>query len=195
MLKRIAAKKEKRKRFWMGFILVFLMIFSGAGILIGSQSSSSDWEYNGFKFKQLENYYTTEFDGEETIFYFLPQTLLTINTSGNIKEKISEPMFYLSFDPESGVQNLLYIDLIRHDFEQNLNTIVESAITKESDTYALPIMTCDNASAYVPVIYFNVANETSIVEENNCVILSGQGVQFLQLRDLLLYIKYGVIDG
>ncbi|MFC2134740.1 hypothetical protein ACFLTH_09000 [Bacteroidota bacterium] len=194
MLKRIADRKERKKRFWMGFLLVFLMIFSGAGILIGSRSDSSDWEYNGFKFRQIENYYIGEFDQKEVIFNFLPHTLLTINTSGNVKDAISRPMLYLGFDPDSSVQNLLYIDLVRNDFERNSDAVIVSTIMKESDIYALPVMTCDNATQYVPMIYFKVANETSIKEDNNCIILSGQGIQFLQLRDMLLYIKYGVID-
>lgn len=194
MLKRIENRKEKKKKFWIGFFLVFIMVFSGAGILIGSLGGEK-WEYNGFKFTKKDDFFITKINDQKIAFNYLPQTLLSINTSGNIKERLSSPMMYFTFDPEEEVQNLLYIDTIRHDFERNANFIVVNTMTKESSIYSLPVISCDNATPYVPVVYFNIANQTSIVEENNCVILNGRGAQFFELRDLMLYIKYGVIDG
>ncbi|NQU98332.1 hypothetical protein HQ533_02605 [Candidatus Woesearchaeota archaeon] len=194
MLRRIEAKKERRKKFWMGALLAFLMVFSMLGILVGSRGGEK-WEYNGFKFTRAENAFVTKIDDKRIGFNYLPQSLLDINVSANIKAKLSAPMIYLTFNPDNDIQDLLYIDTIRNDLQRSLNTIVIDSITKESDTYFLPVISCDNATEYVPVIYFSVSNQTSIVDDNGCVVLSGKGADFFRLRDLVLYYYYGVMNG
>jgi len=194
MLRRIEAKKERRKKFWMGALLVFIMTFSIMGILIGSRSGER-WEYNGYKFTRVENVFVTEINNQKIGFDFLPQTVLTINISANLRNKVLSPMVYLTFDSETDVQNLLYIDTVRNDLQTTLNSVIVSAVTKESEIYFLPTITCENATPFVPVIYFNVSNQTSIVDKNNCIVLNGQTIDFFKMRDLLVYTYYGVING
>ncbi|MFH1770892.1 MAG: hypothetical protein ABH828_05050 [archaeon] len=193
MLKRIEAKKEKRKKFWIGAILVFLMGFSMLGVFTNS-SGNQKWEYNNFKFTQEQNFFVTKIDRTKMGFNFLPQTLESINITGDLKNKIISPSMFITFDPDSDLQNLLYIDTIRNDLQATLNSAVVNAKTKESDTYVLPIITCENATQFVPVIYLNVSNTTSVEETNGCVVLNGQTTEFFKLRDLIVYTYYGVMN-
>lgn len=194
MLKRIEARKEKRKKFWIGAILVFLMAFSMLGVFTNS-GGKQKWEYNGFKFTQEESFYVTKINGEKMGFNFLPQTLQSINITGDLKSKIISPTIFITFDPDSSPQNLRYMDTIRNDLQATLDSVVVSAKTKESDNYVLPIITCENATQFVPVMYFNVSNTTSVVETNGCIVLNGQTVEFFKLRDLVVYTYYGVMNG
>lgn len=194
MLKRIEKRKEKRKKFWIGAIMVFLMTFGILGVFTNSEGRQK-WEYNGFKFTQEESFYVTKINGEKMGFNYLPQTLQSINITGDLKGKIISPTMFITFDPESSLQNLLYIDTIRNDLQATLDSVVISAKTKESEAYILPIITCENATQFVPVLYFNVSNTTSIVETNGCVVLNGQTVEFFKLRDLVVYTYYGVMNG
>ena len=178
----------------MGTLLVFIMTFGIMGILIGSRGGER-WEYNGYKFIREENIFVTKINNQKKGFNFLPQTLLTINTSPNLKNKILSPMMYLTFDPETDMQNLLYIDTVRNDLQTTLNSVIVSAVTKKSEIYFLPTISCENATLFVPVIYFNVSNQTSIVDKNNCIVLNGQTIDFFKIRDLLVYTYYGVING
>ncbi|MFH1589800.1 MAG: hypothetical protein ABIB43_04505 [archaeon] len=194
MLKRIDSKKERRKKFWMGFVLVFLMFISMLGVLIGGGGSET-WEYNDYKFTLNENnVFITKINGEKMAFNFLPQTIESINITGKIAPPLSQPMIYLTFDPDSDINNLLYIDTIRKDLQTSLNTIIINSKTKESELYLLPIIGCENATQFVPVIYLKVSNQTSVEVKDNCIILNGQTFEFFKLRDLLVYTIYGVMN-
>ena len=111
MLKRIETRKEKRKKFWMGFVLASLMILSMLGIIVG-RDSGEDWEYNGFKFSRVENVFITKINGRNIGFNFLPQSLLDINVSADIIKATSMPMMYTTFNPENSVQDLIKRDLL-----------------------------------------------------------------------------------
>jgi hypothetical protein len=194
MLRRVDARKERKKRFWMGALLVFLMVFSVMGILIGSRGGES-WDYNGYTFTRDGIYFVTEINDEQMAFNYLPNSLQDINVTPNLRSKLTAPMMYISFNPEHDIQDLYYIELIRRDLELSLNTIVISAVDRESEVYSLPIMGCENATPYVPVFYFNISNTTSITDNNGCIVLNGRNVDFYRMRDLILYTMYGVIDG
>ena len=104
-------------------------------------------------------------------------------------------MVYITFDPDSEVQDLLYIDTVRNYLQSTIskNTIIVNTITHESDIYFLPVIGCENSTPFVPVIYFNVSNETSIVEKNDCIVINAQQAEFLRTGDLLVYTYHGVI--
>ena len=72
--------------------------------------------------------------------------------------------------------------------------VVYSGVLKSSLEYDLPILTCTNATLKTPVIIFNMSDNTSIVEIDNCIYLNARGREFLRLRDRLLYSYYGVIE-
>ncbi|MBU1201657.1 MAG: hypothetical protein KJ583_07010 [Nanoarchaeota archaeon] len=194
MLKRIEQKKARRKKFYIGAILVFLMIISMLGILLGNDGGAQ-FEYNKFKFEVENNLLVTKINGEKKTFRFLPQELLSIKTPADLKQTLKEPMMVLTFDPGVGVQNLIYLDLIRKDFSDSFDSFVQSGITNQSELYNMPLVNCDNATQSIPVIYFNLSNETSITKDDYCTVFNGQTIEFLKLRDLTLYIYYGVING
>ena len=193
MLKRIEKRKQRRNRLLMGGVLVFLMIFGMMGIFTNN-SAQGDYNYGEYNFRWDGQFFSTKIDGTKTNFYFLPQNILHVNTTPALKEKIHAHALYLTFDPESESNNLIFIDIIRDNLFNKLDSIVVNAMTKESNVYTLPIITCDNATEYVPVFYFNIANETSIVKDGNCIVLNSQLNDFLKIRDIILYTYYGVLD-
>ncbi len=57
-----------------------------------------------------------------------------------------------------------------------------------------PVITCKNATLYVPVIYFKKSNETSITLEGNCIIAEAfRGEDFTKIKDRLVYGALGVM--
>lgn len=193
MLRRAEARKERRKKIMIGIVLVFFMGTSMLGVIIGSRGNET-WKYNGFKFERYENAYVTKINKEKMGFNFLPQTVENIPITGDINSKLLAPQIFMSFDPNASGNNLLFIDTVRSNLQLTLNTYIIGGITKKSDFYVLPIITCDNATPQIPVFVFNISNETSIIENNNCVILNGREQEFFKLRDLMIYRYFGVID-
>ena len=77
---------------------------------------------------------------------------------------------------------------------QKTNKYIQSGKTKNTTTYNLPIITCDNATEFVPVIYFKDSNITKFTLENNCIIGESNSREgFLALKDRLLYALFDVI--
>lgn len=193
MLKRIKQRKQRKSQIIMGGVLVFLMLFGMMGIFTYN-NSSADYEYNGFEFTWDGRMYYTEIEGKEMSFYTLPPQLVDINVTPTFKNKIRSRGMYITFNPNQESNNLIFIDVVRNDLTKNIQSYVISTITEPSDTYDLPIITCENATSTIPVIYINVGNETSVKQEGECLILNGKQSDLLRIRDLIIYTFYGVID-
>ena len=182
---------EKRKQLWMAILLVFLMVASGFGVIIGNRAS--EMRYGKYKFQIKDNHYVTKINDNEIPFYFLPSQVNYINVSSIITNKLKEAfLVMITFDPEEET-NLQVIEVARFDLSQLLGKVVYNGVLTSSLEYDLPILTCANATLKTPVIIFNMSDITSIVDIDNCIYLNARGTEFLRLRDRLLYSYYGVI--
>jgi len=189
-------KIEKRKQILMGSILVFLMVASGFGVIIGSRAN--EMRYGKFKFYLKNNRYVTKINDNEMPFYFLPSQVDYINLSSIITNKLREAyLVMITFNPGDKA-NLQFIEITRFDLSQLLGKVAYNGVLNTSEEYDLPIITCTNATLNTPVLVFNVSDTTSItpsiVDINNCIYLNARGTEFLKLRDRLLYSYYGVIQ-
>ena len=70
--------------------------------------------------------------------------------------------------------------------------LYDSALSENE--FELPIITCNETSTQMPVVYFKSANYTRISEENGCILVEGaNSYDFLRLKDRFLYAVYNVI--
>ena len=187
-------KDKKKINTIMAVFIAVIMISSMAGMMMNN--NDSQLSYNGHKFKMADNQIYTEINGETYFFYYFPADLESLNTSEEIKANLKGlQMFYFTFDPDS--ESLSYIDKARFDLSNDLaktEFFFANAKTKESDSYDVPIITCDNSTTFVPVIYFKEGNRTGFFQEGNCIIAESQTKEgFLALKDKLLYIILGVM--
>jgi hypothetical protein len=67
-------------------------------------------------------------------------------------------------------------------------------LNASEDYKELSVLSCANATLQTPVLLFNVSDNTSIIDINNCIYLNARGTEFLRLRDRVLYSYYGVIN-
>ena len=64
----------------------------------------------------------------------------------------------------------------------------------ENEIYNYPIITCDNATEFIPVIYLKKGEETQIYTEGNCIIAEAAFEQaFIALKDKLMYTILGIL--
>jgi len=184
---------DKKKQVIISVILAAIMVFSAFGVMLGS-FTSNEMRYGKYKFEMVNSQYVTTINGNQMAFYFLPSQVYYINVSSAVTNKIKESyMTMLTFNPQN-TSSLQAIEITRFDLIQILGKNIVSGVLSPSDTYAaFPIITCDNATLKTPVIVFNISDNTSIVDENNCIYFNGRGTEFLRLRDRLLYSYFGVI--
>jgi hypothetical protein len=186
-------QSEKKKQIIIRVTLALIMVLSAFGVMIGS-FANNEMRYGKYKFELVDNQYMTKINGKPTFFYSLPTQVDYINLSSSVTNKIKEAyMVMLTFNPQDNA-SLQIIDLVRFDFSQLLDKVIVNGVLSSSEAYPdFPIITCANATLKTPVLIFNISDNTSIVDVDNCIYLNGRGTELVWLRDRLLYSYYGVI--
>jgi len=174
-----------------GFI-VFIMVTSVIGF-ISQGSTSGVQKYNGQKFSPSDTGWTTNYEGNQYTFSYPPgdveflefpqvsyqgltQIDLTYDPNSSYKEHIAGALFELT--------NLL----------ATRGVFVRPGFTQESE-FNLPIITCETATQFVPVLYFSRANKTSVIYDNNCLrIEASTPTVVLQYADRIAYEIMGIIS-
>ena len=173
------------------------MVLSGLGYMVGQGEGDTRMRYNDFKFIQGQNSWYTEVDSRTYQFTYHPLDLEDMAVEpGSIEALKNAKMIYLTFDPESEIVSA--VEVARMELEQELRSIgifLVTSVTGNSSLYTnFPKVTCDNATAFVPVIYFTESNTTGISMNGNCVKLSvidEYGIP--ALKDRLLYGLFGIM--
>jgi len=198
------AKKEPEKKgiskqaIWT-IILGSIMVFSVFGIMFSGYDSASDaYSYNDYNFKRTSLGWTTEVDGKDIEFNYLPMELENLNISKSASDRLlGAKVIYITFDPES--RNVQKLELARFQLAMSLDqlfgTYSMAGVTKESEIYKQPVIDCNNATATVPVLTLADSNETSTVDiEGDCIILKADKDSIIAIKDRFLYQMLGIMD-
>ena len=188
-----AEKKKLKKELLWGIFIAVIMISSTIGFIYSG--GSSDYVYKEkFKFKATDSntFIYSASAKQQFVFRYLPPQVEDLNLS----TKIDTPMIYLSFNPNSS--NLDMIELMRFELFEDFKKLgihaVQGVLVNDS-VYALPVITCKNASVSSPVIIFSSSNETKITEARGCVLFeSKDGADIVRLKERLLYSTLGVME-
>ncbi len=183
-------------RVLMPLFIVVIMVMSAFGYMWGSSSSSLD--YNGFKIYQPETGgFMLKLDaGTRILFRYFPSDLEWINSTPGISERFSSPMIYAAYSPETD-----YIESfaqVQYNLGQVLSkagkSYAQPAFTMENE-YNLPVVSCTNATQYVPVVVFELSSQTEIRESMGCITVSAKNrEELLQAYERLLYTILGVMS-
>ncbi|MBI1969362.1 hypothetical protein HYS48_01595 [Candidatus Woesearchaeota archaeon] len=189
----------------IGISIIAIMVLSSAAFIFFSNPNvETDLSYNGFEFSRQQNYYVLQYNEERIPFINHPGTVQQILIEPSTMEKLqNSPQWYLTFNPDMELSALQAMDSIRFDFgfllPKNKNVYVVEGIAEYSPLYSsLPQITCKNATAYIPVLFFNQSNQSqmSIQQRDNCILIEAQNAfQMLQFRDRVLYNMFGVISS
>ncbi len=197
-------KIEKRNRIIIGVVLSLFMLSSLGSVILYYGNSDSDSNKftldlsNGkYQFVRKQDnsgnlYYEVSSDNTKFNVFYAPEQL-TLDINKDILDQIKDTyFFYLTFNPEE--PDLTYVDYLRFDLRNNIpkTKYFQDAILKESETYNLPIVTCENATLQTPVIVLKQGNSTNVTEADNCINLEFAPYQLLQVRDILVYLMHNI---
>lgn len=190
-----------KKMVW-GILLAAVMAFSIVGyIYIAPQAGNL--EYNGVTFVARGNPQTgvitgwmTTINDQEISFYNHPTDVLSITVSDEIEQVLrSAKVIILTSDVNDTAKEA--IGLVNYELQTIFpasGVAILHAFT-ENNTFNRPIITCANATAYEPVIYFHTttgANQISL--NNSCITIeTTTPAGLMRMRDRLLYAYYSVI--
>jgi hypothetical protein len=207
MESRTKKQQRKTKRFIIiaGLIMIFLMVFSMAGVYLNGQSENA-LKYGNFSFKveQVQNsqMYTTSLNGQKYYFYTLPDaakssigTLNGMDRIGSANTLIftEEP---LGLDQQASSERITF-NGIATDLSSTTSKTILIGITKQDQLSGQRVFSCNNATSASPVLILNESVYSATINitevKPNCFELSSNGMDILIMRDYLLYRSLGVI--
>jgi len=181
--------------YFMGFIMIgslFGIIF--LGFRSGGRSSNTI-SYNNFDFTNRGTFWTTEIGGIPLAATFLPTDLELILVDNAAINKLKNK---LQIDTTSAFNDSFAEGIALAQFQilpelSKFTIFLRAGFTTTQNNF--PIITCDDATATVPVIYFKSANFTKISLENNCILAeASSNADVLRLKDRLVYGILGIIQ-
>ncbi|MEK6948680.1 MAG: hypothetical protein AABX34_00555, partial [Nanoarchaeota archaeon] len=76
----------------------------------------------------------------------------------------------------------------------NFNIFVRNGFTAEQQNF--PIITCNQSTNFVPVIYFKSSNATKVYLDNNCITAEAlTQADVIRVKDRLVYGILGIIKN
>lgn len=194
-------EKKEKKRWGLIIFIVFIMIgTSFSFVFFGFQPQGEVVKYNGIKFIDRNNpnqgrLWIAQINGRDAAFSFLPKEVESIPTFDDFSTRLQNKFeIDVTYDLNSTFKEP--IALAQHQMGLTLekyNIYLRKGFTT-NNTFNLPVITCNNATINVPIIYFRKGNSTGIHVENNCVIAEAStNIDFIKAKDKLLYGILGVI--
>ena len=191
-------KKQKEKKHLNALMALFIAVLMVGSILglMWSGNADDDLNYKDYKFKVVGNQISTKINDVVYYFYYHPTDLLSMNVSEEADSILDNvEMVYLTFDPEA--DNIEYIESTRFELAQEFiktGKVMMNGQIKEDRVYNYPIITCDNATEFIPVIYLMNGGETQIYSIGNCIMAESAFEQaFIALKDKIMYMVLGVL--
>lgn len=198
----LTKRRENRilnKKNVIGIIIAAIMVMSILGSWEGNYVRLD--KYNEYKFKLKDDKVITEINGKEVFFDYHPSELENLSISPAAVQMFKDAiMIYLTFDPDD--EYITEIEKGRMDFagfNNEFRKYVMVGVTANSTDYQLlPIITCQNATTYIPVIYLRKAPENAeaiVWNDGTCVhIEANYGFEFNAFKEKIRYILYGIMN-
>jgi hypothetical protein len=163
---------------------------------------AESYTYNNFEFKKSGALWKTEVQlGNRLVtvpLHYSPREIKEIEIIGTMDPYFgaSSPI-YITFDP-TVPGNKSAVALAAGELSLNLaqgmskTDIIAACAKNETEACkSRPIVDCGNTDKYV--IYLDESNDTLVVLNNNCVVISGRGQDIVRATDRLLLFWYGVM--
>ncbi len=170
--------------------------FTLSALPFGTQQGSEKMKYNGVELFQSGDGIATKVDGQVIGLTYFPSELEDVD-AGNITRTLeSSRMVYATSDPDSSIATAISgteFDINRV-LKAGRSSFLAPVFTKEN-LYNKSIITCSDATAFVPVLFFNFTNSTTKVsEEDGCITINVASESDLnKVRDRVLYELLGAM--
>ena len=185
----------------MTYFIILMMVGSALGFVVLQMGNTGTVDYyNGYKIRLTQEGYLVDYDGEQLEFFFSPRQLMSYNISDVMMDNFRDSTYWrVSFDP--GIDDMQTMDFIRFSLSQRLqdrNIYLESGVTNTSIVYeSFPVITCENATASMPVIEF-YDGDRSMVDTNDadtCLQVTSQDANHrVQIYERIIYEELGIIE-
>ena len=192
-------RQEKKKLFSkqniVSLFIVFIMVSSVIGYMFG-RDGGEKLKYGDHSFLRRGREWVLRTDKGELTFDYFPAEVENINLSSGVVDLLNEKK---EIDSTSSANDSYAeaIALAQYSLMQNLDKISDTYLRIgmiDENEFSLPIITCEDATESVPVLYFKKSDVTKVEVKDNCIIAEAKGeLDILGVKDRLLYGLLGII--
>jgi len=189
--------RKEKKSIWglvITFFIVFIFVSSIIGFIYSGETDS--FKYNDLKFKRTQTQWFTTINNQRLTFDYFPSEVEHIELSDDIKITIKNKP---EIDTTSDIDDIFLeeISLAQYNMALTLastNIYVRGGFTA-NNTYDMSIITCEDATAAIPIIHFKQSNQTKVTLEDNCIIAEARNnIDILRIKDRILYSILDIIE-
>ena len=191
--------EESKTKKYIYTIIIGLVFFGSiigftySSLAFSFNSGASDTNtasYNGIDFFPTQFGIGADIDGQVMEFFYFPEDLKTTNVSLLTSTITQSRSVYITSHPNSTFASPISgieFEMTRL-LDSRYNTFLEVGFT-DANAYDIPIINCEDATAFLPVVLFNFSNSTSgITEDNNCIVVNfASQTTFDRFRDKIIY--------
>jgi len=197
MASRNKGDNSSTKKVVISVFFAFIMVSSMLAIMFSGYNQSTDIEYDGHIFKQQGGYWVTKLDKTQIKIMSNPSNLAPLKVDDAIAQKLSTG-YQLFISTPLTSQYKEYAGQAAYDLADYLTTKgIQSSVAISDDNTGypkVPLITCENATAALPVVMFEETNQSSITLEGNCIRISGTtGSDFIAYKDRLVLKLSGIM--
>jgi len=170
-----------KKTQWMAVLIIFIMVSSAAGFILGGfsqENPENTLEYKGQQFlpSQDGRFFTT-INGVQFVFDYSPQELETIDVPS--LDLFNSNKFYILFDPPQNDKVIEYnMQKLGYFLQANNRIVYAACISEEGCPSDLPIKSCQDYS-----FYFKQANQSRAYIQDNCYVIEGNEEGITKITD------------
>ncbi len=189
---RKAAPKSK-KNWWAFGFLIFMVIGMSSGFVFFGFNDGSKIIYNGHKFLYKGDHWEAKVNGVVAATTYAPEQVMGTEVPQELAPLLQNKV---QIDATSDVNDSMKDWISLAQYQMGLTLAAGSVYLREGflqNGTSFPQISCEDASSFVPVIYFESSNETKASLEGNCVIVEARsGQEMILLKDRLLYAMLGL---
>lgn len=192
--------KDSGKK-WFAIFVGVIMLMSVAGFVFSFNPSAqgANFRYSDLTFKQTQQgFFTTEVNGKRIDFFYRPEDVSDIDMPGFVVEKLTgSRVIYITYYWNSTLaESMALLQFDTANLLDSLHTVFAQATSETENPFNLPVISCANATSFIPVLLFQEANNTGISadsENPDCIVLNASSESgFGRAADRL---KYALISG
>jgi len=179
-------KKRKRNGIIIGLILVGIMVLSILGYSFLGEEKNNNTEkiiYNNFEFENVNGFWTTKINGIPFAFKYNPTQINETESNLTSLDYYNKPLYISSENKEAESEiyrNLFY----QNQIVQRMQYACLEGEVCEGD---FPVKTCEDN-----FVIIKEANESKIIQKDNCVFIEGKQEDLTKISDEFLYRIFGI---
>ena len=195
-LRAVVTRKESSSGRWFALFVGIVMLASVAAYVfsINPNSQAGNFRYGGLTFRQdAQGFYASEINGQPLNLNYRPEDVSDVPLpDGTVQMLAGTTSLQMTYYWNSSLaQQMALFELDASNIlDSKYGVFIQPGFTTPN-TFKRPVITCANATSFVPVFLMQEANNTAIGLDSsnpNCIVLNASSdVGFARVSERILY--------